>query len=150
MTVIERSRPMRVADIMTKDVCVASPEDTTIALEGAESGIGLLPVGDNDRLVGMITYRAFAERCVGDGRDDRARVAEIMTAGVKYCFDDQEVSDVAPNMGDAQNRHLPFVDRNKRLVGIVSLADAARRDPSLAGIGLRSVTSPDGLHNRTQ
>nr|WP_244496906.1 MULTISPECIES: CBS domain-containing protein [unclassified Ensifer] len=77
-------------------------------------------------------------------------MAEIMTAGVKYCFDDQEVSDVAPNMGDAQNRHLPFVDRNKRLVGIVSLADAARRDPSLAGIGLRSVTSPDGLHNRTQ
>jgi len=141
---------MRVADIMTKDVCVASPEDTTIALEGAESGIGLLPVGDNDRLVGMITYRAFAERCVGDGRDDRARVAEIMTAGVKYCFDDQEVSHVAPNMGDAQNRHLPFVDRNKRLVGIVSLADAARRDPSLAGIGLRGVTSPDGLHNRTQ
>ncbi len=55
-----------------------------------------------------------------------------------------------PTWATRRNRHLPFVDRNKRLVGIVSLADAARRDPSLAGIGLRSVTSPYGLHNRTQ
>lgn len=141
---------MRIADIMTKDVHVASPDDTvaTIAREMARNDIGFLPVGDNDRLVGMITDRDIVVRCVADGRDDRTRVADIMTADVKYCFDDEEVSDVARSMGDEQVRRLPVVDRNKRLVGVVSLADAARRDPSLAGIGLQGVTNPGGPHNQ--
>jgi len=143
---------MRIADIMTKDVRVASPDDAvaTVAREMADNDIGFLPVGDNDRLVGMITDRDIVVRCVADGRDDRTRVAEIMTVDVKYCFDDEEVSDVARNMSDEQIRRMPVVDRNKRLVGIVSLADAARQDPSLAGIGLRGVTSPGGQHNQGQ
>lgn len=141
---------MQIADIMTKDVHVASPDDTiaTIAREMARDNIGFLPVGDNDRLVGMITDRDIVVRWVADGRDDRTRVGDIMTADVKYCFDDEEVSEVARNMGDEQVRRLPVVDRNKRLVGVVSLADAARRDPSLAGIGLQGVTNPGGPHNQ--
>lgn len=141
---------MRIADIMTKDVRVASPDDTVaaIAREMAENDIGFLPVGDNDRLVGMITDRDIVVRCVADGRDERTRVADIMTADVKYCFDDEEVGDVARNMGDERIRRLPVVNRNKRLVGIVSLADAARQDPSLAGLGLQGVTCPGGAHNQ--
>jgi len=96
----------------------------------------------------MITDRDIVVRCVADGRDDKTRVGDIMTADVKYCFDDEDVSEVARNMGDEQVRRLPVVDRNKRLVGIVSLADAARRDPALAGIGLKGVTAPGGAHNQ--
>lgn len=141
---------MRIADIMTKDVHVASPDDTiaTIAREMAENDIGFLPVGQNDRLVGMITDRDIVVRCVADGRDDKTRVADIMTSDVKYCYEDEDVSEVARNMGDEQIRRLPVVNRNKRLVGIVSLADTARRDPALAGIGLRGVTTPGGTHNQ--
>lgn len=141
---------MRIADIMTKDVHVASPDDAiaTIAREMAENDIGFLPVGHNDRLVGMITDRDIVVRCVADGRDGKTRVADIMTSDVKYCYEDEEVSEVARNMGDEQIRRLPVVDRNKRLVGIVSLADTARRDPALAGIGLRGVTTPGGTHNQ--
>ena len=141
---------MRIAEIMTRDVHIASPNDTisTVAREMADNDIGFLPVSDNDRLVGMITDRDIVVRCVADGRDDKTRVGDIMTADVKYCFDDEDVSEVARNMGDEQVRRLPVVDRNKRLVGIVSLADAARRDPALAGIGLKGVTAPGGAHNQ--
>ena len=141
---------MRISEIMTRDVHVASPDDTIamVAREMAENDIGFLPVGENDRLVGMITDRDIVVRCVADGRDDKTRVEDIMTADVKYCFEDEEVSDVARNMGDEQVRRLPVVDRNKRLVGVVSLADAARRDAGLAGIGLKGVTVPGGVHNQ--
>ncbi|MBD9641493.1 CBS domain-containing protein [Ensifer sp. ENS07] len=138
---------MRIAAIMTKDVHVASPDDTiaTIAREMARNDIGCLPVGDNDRFVGMMTDRDIVVRWVAD---DRTRVGDIMTANGKYCFDDEEVSEVARNMGDEQVRRLPVVDRNKRLVGGVSFAGAARRDPSLAGIGLQGMTNPGGPHNQ--
>lgn len=141
---------MRIAVIMTKDVHVTSPDDTiaTIAREMARNDIGFLPVGDNDRFVGMIADRDIVVRWVADASDDRTRVGDIMTAHVKYCFDDEEVSEVARNIGDEQVRRLPVVDRNKRLVGVVSLADAARRDPSLAGIGLQGVTNPGGPPNQ--
>ncbi len=141
---------MRIADIMTRDVHIASPDDmvSTVAREMAANDIGFLPVRESDRLVGMITDRDIVVRCVADGRDGKTRVGDIMTADVKYCFDDEGVSEVARNMGDVQVRRLPVVDRNKRLVGIVSLADAARRDPALAGIGLKGVTAPGGAHNQ--
>ncbi|MBZ7927647.1 CBS domain-containing protein (plasmid) [Ensifer adhaerens] len=141
---------MRIVDIMTRDVRVLSPEDTiaTAAKEMAQNDVGFLPVADNDRLVGMITDRDIVIRCVAEDRDHTMRVGEIMTNDVKYCFEDEDVSDVAGNMGQQQVRRLPVVDHNKRLVGIVSLADAARRDPSVAGIGLRDVTGPGGAHNK--
>jgi CBS-domain-containing membrane protein len=68
-----------------------------------------------------------------------------MTRDVKYCFDDQEIADVVQNMGDVQIRRLPVVNRDKRLVGVVSLADAALKDdPETAGIGLMGVVEPGG------
>lgn len=142
---------MRITEIMTRDVHIASPHDTiaTVARQMADNDIGFLPVGENDRLVGMITDRDIVVRCVADGRDDKTLVRDIMTADVKYCFDDDEVADVARNMADEQIRRLPVIDRDKRLVGIVSLADAARRDPHLAGEGLKGVTMAGGAHNQS-
>ena len=125
---------MRVSEIMTRDVHLASPNDTitAVARQMAENDIGFMPVGDDDRLIGMITDRDIVVRGVADGMDPQARVADIMTTDVKYCFDDDEVDDVARNMGDIQVRRLPVVNHDKQLVGIVSLADAAREQPQMA------------------
>jgi CBS domain-containing protein len=142
---------MHVSEIMTRDVVLADPNDTiaSVARQMADNDIGFMPVGDNDRLVGMITDRDIVVRGVADGLDPQARVADVMTTDVKYCFEDDEVDDVARNMGDIQVRRLPVVNRDKRLVGIVSLADAAREQPSVAGTGLKGVTTPGGSHNQT-
>jgi CBS domain-containing protein len=144
------AKTMQIAQIMTKNVHIVSPDDSVaaVARHMADNDIGFLPVGQNDRLVGTITDRDIVVRCVADGRDGDMKVAEVMSADVKYCFEDEEISDVARNMGDIQVRRLPVLNRDKRLVGVVSLADAARRDPSLAGAGLQGVTAPGGAHNQ--
>ncbi|WP_077966461.1 CBS domain-containing protein [Ensifer adhaerens] len=141
---------MRIAEIMTRDVHVASPDDLVqdIAREMADTDIGFLPVGQNDRLVGMITDRDIVVRCVAAGRDGKTRLGDIMTTDVRYCFDDDELSEVARHMGDEQIRRMPVVNHDKRLVGVVSLADAARGDSDLAGVGLKGVTMPGGAHNQ--
>jgi CBS domain-containing protein len=107
---------MRVSEIMTRDVHLASPNDTitAVARQMAENDIGFMPVGDDDRLIGMITDRDIVVRGVADGMDPQARVADIMTTDVKYCFDDDEVDDVARNMGDIQVRRLPVVNHDKQ------------------------------------
>ncbi|WEX73812.1 CBS domain-containing protein [Sinorhizobium numidicum] len=143
---------MHVSEIMTRDVHLVSPNDTiaAVAREMADNDIGFLPVGDHDRLVGMITDRDIVVRGVAGGLDPQARVSDIMTTDVKYCFEDEEVDDVARNMGDVQVRRLPVVNRDKRLVGVVSLADAAREQPAVAGVGLKGITTPGGSHNQTE
>ncbi|MCZ4094574.1 MULTISPECIES: CBS domain-containing protein [Sinorhizobium] len=143
---------MHVSEIMTRDVHLVSPNETIteVAKQMAENDIGFLPVGDHDRLVGMITDRDIVVRGVADGLDLQSKVGDIMTTDVKYCFEDEEVDDVARNMGDVQVRRLPVVDRDKRLVGVVSLADAAREQPAIAGTGLKGVTVPGGAHNQSE
>ncbi len=119
---------MKVADVMTRDVCVVNPDQTVkqaAALMSAHD-IGSLPVGEDDRLVGMITDRDIAVRGVAKGKGPRAKVREIMTEAIKYCFEDEDVAHVSRNMADVQLRRLPVVDRDKRLVGILALGDLAR------------------------
>ncbi len=141
---------MRVSEIMTRDVHLASPNDTITALRGrwrktisASCRWRRRPPDRHDNGQGHVV------RGVADGMDPQARVADIMTTDVKYCFDDDEVDDVARNMGDIQVRRLPVVNRDKQLVGIVSLADAAREQPQMAGTGLKGVTEPGGSHNQS-
>jgi CBS domain-containing protein len=143
---------MHVSEIMSRDVHLVTPNDTIrdVARQMAENDIGFMPVEDHDRLVGMVTDRDIVVRGVADGLDPQAKVRDVMTTDVKYCFEDEEVDDVARNMGDIQVRRLPVVSRDKRLVGIVSLADAAREQPAVAGTGLKGVTMPGGDHNQTE
>ncbi|CCF00501.1 CBS domain-containing protein [Sinorhizobium fredii] len=143
---------MHVSEIMTRDVHLVTPNDSIrdVARQMAENDIGFLPVEDHDRLVGMVTDRDIVVRGVADGLDPQAKVRDVMTTDVKYCFEDEEVDDVARNMGDIQVRRLPVVNRDKRLVGIVSLADAAREQPAAAGTGLKGVTMPGGEHNQSE
>jgi CBS domain-containing protein len=143
---------MRVSEAMTRDVYVANPDETiqqaAIAMAGLDAGV--LPVGDDDRLIGMITDRDIAIRAVAGGKGPDARIRDVMTTDVKYCFDDQEIEDVTLNMGEIQVRRMPVVDRHKRLVGILSLGDVAVIDgDGVAGEALSLVSRPGGEHTQT-
>lgn len=143
---------MKVADVMSRDVRVASPRDTIrdAAKIMADQDVGVLPVGDNDRLVGMLTDRDIAVRAVAKGMGADAKVGDVMSAEVLYCYDDEDLDDVARNMGDVQVRRLPVVNRDKRLVGIVSMGDLARReDPKTVGRTMSQVSEPGGAHSQT-
>jgi CBS domain-containing protein len=142
---------MKVRDAMSRDVCIASPGQTIrqAAAMMAEIDAGILPVGDNDRLVGMITDRDIAIRAVAEGKSPDTPVAEVMSREVLYCFDDQDLDDVASNMGDVQVRRLPVVNRDKRLVGIISLGDVARHeDAKTVGRTVEHVSEPGGRHSQ--
>src|ERR1700704_2211938 len=143
---------MKVKDAMTRDVRTANPDETVrkAAQVMAKLDAGVLPVGENDRLVGMITDRDIAIRGIAEGKGPDAKVREVMTADVKYCFDDQDVEEVTSNMADIQVRRLPVLNRDKRLVGILSLGDIAiSRDGKGAGDALRGISQPGGEHTQT-
>jgi CBS domain-containing protein len=133
---------MIISEVMTRDVRIVSPDDT---LEAAarlmeEQDFGSLPVAENDRLVGMLTDRDITIRAVARGLIPRdSTVREIMSAEVKYVYDDESVRDVAIVMGDLHVRRLPVLDRDKRLVGIVSLGDLALTKPTSAGDALQAI-----------
>ena len=117
---------MKIGELMTPEVEVIKPGDTlhTAAKMMDDLNAGVLPVGENDRLVGMITDRDITIRAVAKGRDpDKTAVREAMSAEVRYCFDDDDAEAVAQKMGSWQVRRLPVLNRDKRLVGIVSLGD---------------------------
>ena len=144
---VERSTAMQLKEIMTPSVEVISPEASV--REAAEKmrhlDIGPLPVCDGDRLVGMLTDRDITVRAVADGRDPvTTLVHEVMTQDIVYGFDDQDVQDATRLMEQYQIRRLPVLNRNKRLVGIVSLGDLAvhPRNQPLASEVLEQVSEP--------
>lgn len=111
---------------------------------------GVLPVAEGERLVGMLTDRDIVVRAVAIGKGPDSSVGEAMTHEVKYCFEDQDVEDVAENMSDLQVRRLPVVDADKRLVGIVSLADIATSgEADCAGEALEGITRPGRAHSQS-
>ncbi|MCB4824975.1 CBS domain-containing protein [Roseicella aerolata] len=149
-----QSRPAgRVAEVMSREVRTASPEDTvqqaTRLMRDEDTGV--LPVGENDRLVGMVTDRDIALRLVAEGKDPaRTRVREVMTPEVRYVFEDESLHRAVETMAEQQVRRLPVLNRDKRLVGIVSLGDLATggQTPRLAGRALTGVTREAGLHDQ--
>jgi len=142
---------MLVSEAMSSNVKIANPDQSIrdAARMMAEIDAGSLPVGDNDRLVGMITDRDIAIRGVGAGKLPTTPVREVMSTEVKYCFEDEDLDEVAENMADIKVRRLPVLNREKRLVGIVSLGDIALVDgPSNAGSALCSISEPGGEHSQ--
>jgi CBS domain-containing protein len=144
---------MLIKDCMTKDVELIAPSATI--LEAARSmrdgDFGLLPVGENDRLIGMITDRDITIRAVAEGMDPAGtQVRDCMSSKVLYCFEDQDTDDVARNMGANQVRRLPVLNREKRLVGIVSLGDLAVSLADESAEALREISQDkgDGLDTR--
>ncbi|RZN08798.1 CBS domain-containing protein [Bradyrhizobium genosp. SA-3] len=140
---------MRVCDAVTTDVQLCTPQDSI--REAAEAmaalNVGLLPVAENDTLVGMISDRDIATRGVAMGRGPDALVRDVMTADVKYCFEDQGIDDVTRNMADIQVRRLPVLNRDKRLIGIIALGDiAVSRAGGGAAAALCGISQPGGQH----
>ena len=143
---------MRVSEAMTRDVRVANPGQSIreVACIMAEIDAGSLPVGENDRLVGMITDRDIAIRAIAEGKGPDTPVREVMTTEqVLYCFEDEDLNHVAENMSDERVRRLPVMNREKRLVGIVSLGDIAQKEDSrTTGKTTKGVSKPGGGNQR--
>src|SRR5262245_2737821 len=138
---------MRVSDVMTRDVRVASPDQSIreVARMMAEMDVGALPIAENDRLVGMVTDRDIVLRAAAPGKSPDTKVRDVMTRDVKYAFEDEDVDHVARNMADLQVRRLPVVNRDKRLVGIIALADiATKHGPDAAGKAVSGISAPTG------
>lgn len=138
---------MRVSDVMTRNVECTRPEASLqeAAAKMKALDVGPLPVCENDRLVGMITDRDITIRAVAEGEDPKkVRVRDIMTPDILYCFEDQLVTEASEMMKENQVRRLVVMNRDKRLVGIVSLGDLAveTHDEELVGATLEAVSEP--------
>lgn len=143
---------MKVHEAMTSDVYVANPQNTIqeVARMMGKLDCGIVPVGENDRLVGMLSDRDIVVRAVGDGRGPETRVADVMSREVRYCFENEDLQHVTQNMGDQQVRRLPVLNKDKRLVGILSLGDIARSaDGAVTGEALTEISRPGGQHSQT-
>ena len=142
---------MRVSEAMTRDVRLADPTQSIrdAARIMADIDAGAIPVQENDRLVGMITDRDIAVRAVAAGKGPDTPVRDVMSRDIKYCYEDEEIDHVAKNMGDIRVRRLPVVNRDKRLVGIVSLGDVAVTEGERpAGKAVTGVSRPGGPHSQ--
>ena len=135
----------KVSEVMTRDIHIASPDHSIAeaAAVMARADVGCLPVGDKDRLVGMITDRDLVVRAVAKSLAATTPVSEVMTDSIKYCYDDQSVDEVARNMAELGVRRLPVVNREKRLVGFIALSNIAQGgDDGARDTFLRGVATP--------
>jgi CBS domain-containing protein len=142
---------MQVQEIMHTDVHIADPNMTIRdAAHRMRSGnIGALPVGENDRLIGMVTDRDIVMRAIADNRSPGDTIVrEVMSKGVCYCFVDDDVREAAQVMARNQVRRLPVLNRNKRLVGVVALADLSRSEDSSAQGALKGISEPTDMQRR--
>lgn len=135
-----------ISDVMTRDVMTISPQETLrrAAQMMDELNVGALPVCDGQRLVGMITDRDITVRATAAGQaPDDTSVEDAMSADVRFCYSDQAVDEVLDQMGDAQIRRIPVVDRNTHnLIGIVSLGDMATKHSAGVDHTLENISSP--------
>lgn len=143
---------MKIREIMTKEVEVVHP-DTTLkdaARMMRDADTGFLPVGQDDRLVGTLTDRDIAIRAAAEGKDPGSTsVREAMSEDLVYCFEDQETADAAQVMSERKIRRLPVLNRDKRLVGVVSVGDLATRtgDDDIVGQTVEDVSKKGGPHS---
>jgi CBS domain-containing protein len=143
-----QENPMKVSESMTRNPHLTSPKATLreAAQMMAERDIGLLLVGENDRLTGIVTDRDIAIRGIAAGKEPSTAVREVMSDKIRYCYEDQSIEEVAQNMSELRVRRLPVVNRAKRLVGVLSLGDIAKADgqETLTGSALRHISSQPG------
>jgi CBS domain-containing protein len=142
---------MQVQEIMHPDVHIADPNMTIrdAARRMRADNIGALPVGENDRLIGMVTDRDIVMRAIANDRPPGDTIVrEVMSEGVCYCFEDDDVKDAAQIMARHQVRRLPVLNRNKRLVGVVALADLSRSEYSAAQDALKGISEPTDMQRR--
>lgn len=127
---------MQIKDVMTPHAEWISPDVTLVQVAKLmrDKGVGCMPVGENDRLIGMITDRDITCRAVAAGADlSAAKARDVMSKGVTWCFEDGDLSEAAQLMEQKQIHHLPVLNRRKRMVGILSMGDLALKgSPSIS------------------
>ncbi|MGE0158587.1 MAG: CBS domain-containing protein [Gemmatimonadales bacterium] len=137
---------MLIREVMTQDAECTRPEATVqeAARRMKELDVGSLPVCDNDRLAGIVTDRDIVMKSVAEGHDpSQHRVRDAMTPEIFYAFDDQDVDELTKIMKQKQIRRVPVLNREKRLVGIVSLGDLAVQGKNgEAGEALEDISEP--------
>ena len=136
----------KLKDLMSRDVQIISPDGTIkeAAQQMLKGNFGMMPVGEDDRMIGTISDRDIAIRAVAEGKDPSTKVREVMSEGIVWAYEDDSVDDAAKLMGDRQIRRLPIVNADKRLVGIVALGDFAveSADIEIAGEALSEISKP--------
>jgi len=129
---------MRVKEAMCKKPQFVDPSTSVadVAKLMRENDFGFIPVGDNDRLVGVATDRDLTIRCLAEGKDcNKCAISEVITPKVLYCYEDDDLSKAVKSMEEQQVRRLVVLNPEKRMTGILSLGDIARKthDQSLCG-----------------
>ncbi len=143
---------MKISDAMTPDVQLMKPSQSIqeAARIMADIDAGVLPVADGDRLVGVVTDRDIAIRAIAKGLGPDTKVGDVMSREVLYCFEDDEIENVAHNMSEIKVRRLPVLNRSKRLVGIVSVGDIAIVEgANAAGEAICGISEPGGQHSQS-
>lgn len=138
---------MQVQEFMTQNIDVVGPDMSIreVARMMRDENVGAYPIGENDRLIGMITDRDIAVRGVADDRPAGGTSArDVMSDDVCYCFDDDDETRAAELMANHQVHRLPVLNRDKRLVGIVALADLARADSDAVRTAVSGISQPTG------
>ena len=138
---------MQIKAMMTPEVDLVTPETSVrgVAQKMRDDDVGAVPVAENGKLVGMVTDRDIVLRAVAEGGDMANYTArQVMSPDVLYCFDDQSAEEVLRSMKENQVRRLPVVNRDKRLVGMVSLGDLAQHSPAAqTGEALKGISRSD-------
>jgi len=138
---------MKIRDVMSKDVQVARPEDTLQNVAGrmAAGDFGFIPVADGDRLIGALTDRDIVVRGVASGAGPEARVLDVLSRDALVVRADDDLKVALDLMSSRQIRRLPVVDKDGRLVGVVSLGDLSTRvKERYAGEALEEISRPQG------
>jgi CBS domain-containing protein len=121
---------MKVKDAMHKGAHWVGPDTpiTDIAKLMQKNDVGAVPIGENDRLIGMVTDRDIV--CKGLAKDDfdirRAKARDVMTSGIHCCGEDDDLAKAARHMEELKVRRLPVINKDNRMVGILSRHDVAR------------------------
>ncbi len=134
-------------DLMSRDVQVISPDMSIkdAAIKMRDGDFGMMPVGEDDRMIGSLSDRDIAIRAVAEGMDANTKVRDVMSEGIAWAYEDDSVEQAAKIMSERQVRRLPVVDRNKRLVGIVALGDFAVESSNIQPVAeaLSEISKPD-------
>lgn len=120
----------KIKDVMSTNFKYMAPDSpiSQVAQQMSDLDCGFMPLAENDKMVGMITDRDITIRAVAQGKNPQeTKARDIMSPKTYYCYDDQDIEEVCNNMGEIQVRRLPVVNRDKRLVGIVSMGDLAQQ-----------------------
>ena len=124
---------MKVKEAMHSGVDWVNPDTpiTELAKLMRDHDVGAIPIGENDRLVGMVTDRDIV--CKGLVQDDfdasRATARDVMTANIHCCREDDDLAKAVRHMRELQVRRLPVINKNKRMVGMLSLGDVSHSAP---------------------